>query len=166
MAVADLVDIRAVELLPIIEELNEKGWVLDTVTGNMIEIKEAIQKPAHPSCLKPLPVSIYEYYTEAYKERSIPRPIVPEEVLGLEEEDLFANHRGEAYLRGFMVSEVEEEIGLNEAIYIENEDDEYEEYTGEETVRTVVRKGPKLGRNDLCHCGSGLKYKKCCMRKD
>lgn len=23
-----------------------------------------------------------------------------------------------------------------------------------------------LGRNDLCHCGSGKKYKKCCMEKD
>lgn len=24
----------------------------------------------------------------------------------------------------------------------------------------------KLGRNELCHCSSGLKYKKCCMKKD
>jgi len=24
----------------------------------------------------------------------------------------------------------------------------------------------KLGRNDPCHCGSGLKYKKCCLGKD
>jgi len=24
----------------------------------------------------------------------------------------------------------------------------------------------KLGRNDPCHCGSGLKYKKCCLEKD
>lgn len=24
----------------------------------------------------------------------------------------------------------------------------------------------KLGRNDKCHCGSGTKYKKCCLRKD
>ncbi|PWW03163.1 SEC-C motif-containing protein [Paenibacillus cellulosilyticus] len=24
----------------------------------------------------------------------------------------------------------------------------------------------KLGRNDSCHCGSGLKYKKCCLNKD
>lgn len=24
----------------------------------------------------------------------------------------------------------------------------------------------KIGRNDLCHCGSGKKYKKCCMTKD
>jgi|GEM_PF-2137984 len=25
----------------------------------------------------------------------------------------------------------------------------------------VVRDGPKLGRNDPCHCGSGRKFKKC-----
>lgn len=24
----------------------------------------------------------------------------------------------------------------------------------------------KLGRNDPCHCGSGKKYKSCCMQKD
>ena len=29
-----------------------------------------------------------------------------------------------------------------------------------------VRKAVKIGPNDDCHCGSGLKYKKCCMRKD
>lgn len=24
----------------------------------------------------------------------------------------------------------------------------------------------KIGRNDPCHCGSGLKYKRCCCAKD
>lgn len=24
----------------------------------------------------------------------------------------------------------------------------------------------KIGRNDPCHCGSGQKYKKCCLSKD
>lgn len=24
----------------------------------------------------------------------------------------------------------------------------------------------KLGRNDLCHCGSGKKYKRCCLERD
>lgn len=28
------------------------------------------------------------------------------------------------------------------------------------------RKGTRTGRNDLCPCGSGLKYKKCCMNMD
>lgn len=30
------------------------------------------------------------------------------------------------------------------------------------TPETVVRKGPKVGRNAPCPCGSGRKYKKCC----
>jgi hypothetical protein len=25
---------------------------------------------------------------------------------------------------------------------------------------------PRLGRNQLCHCGSGRKYKYCCLQKD
>ena len=29
--------------------------------------------------------------------------------------------------------------------------------------KPVVRPGSKIGRNDPCPCGSGLKYKKCCM---
>ena len=28
---------------------------------------------------------------------------------------------------------------------------------------TVVRKEPRVGRNDPCSCGSGKKYKKCCL---
>jgi uncharacterized protein YecA (UPF0149 family) len=30
-------------------------------------------------------------------------------------------------------------------------------------VATVRRAGPKVGRNDPCPCGSGQKFKKCCM---
>jgi len=29
---------------------------------------------------------------------------------------------------------------------------------------TTIVKGPKIGRNDPCPCGSGKKYKKCCGR--
>lgn len=31
---------------------------------------------------------------------------------------------------------------------------------------TVKRSHPKIGRNDPCPCGSGKKYKNCCMKKD
>lgn len=30
-------------------------------------------------------------------------------------------------------------------------------------VETFMRGGPKVGRNDACPCGSGKKYKKCCL---
>ena len=34
---------------------------------------------------------------------------------------------------------------------------------GKEPAR---REGPKVGRNDACICGSGKKFKKCCMNKE
>lgn len=30
----------------------------------------------------------------------------------------------------------------------------------------IVRQEAKIGRNDICPCGSGKKYKKCCMNKE
>lgn len=35
---------------------------------------------------------------------------------------------------------------------------------GEIIPTTIVRAGPKVGRNDPCPCGSGKKYKQCCGR--
>lgn len=32
--------------------------------------------------------------------------------------------------------------------------------------KTPIKKPPKIGRNDPCYCGSGKKYKKCCLRLD
>ena len=36
----------------------------------------------------------------------------------------------------------------------------------EHRQETVRRESPKIGRNDPCPCGSGKKYKNCCMKKD
>ena len=37
---------------------------------------------------------------------------------------------------------------------------------GVQVKKQPVRKPKKTGPNDPCPCGSGLKYKKCCMQKD
>ena len=34
-----------------------------------------------------------------------------------------------------------------------------------QVVETIRNRGQKVGRNDPCTCGSGKKYKSCCMRK-
>jgi len=34
------------------------------------------------------------------------------------------------------------------------------------TPAPVIKTEPKIGRNDPCPCGSGKKYKKCCMLKN
>ncbi len=41
------------------------------------------------------------------------------------------------------------------------QDKRKELYKAQKASGTIV-KGPKVGRNDPCPCGSGLKYKKCC----
>ena len=35
----------------------------------------------------------------------------------------------------------------------------------QEIKKKPVKKEPKVGRNDLCPCGSGKKYKSCCGRE-
>jgi SEC-C motif-containing protein len=36
---------------------------------------------------------------------------------------------------------------------------------GQMVLRPIVRSSQKIGRNDPCPCGSGKKYKKCCIDK-
>ena len=41
----------------------------------------------------------------------------------------------------------------------------FDDETHTQDHTTMVRTEPKIGRNDLCPCGSGKKYKKCCGKK-
>ncbi len=34
------------------------------------------------------------------------------------------------------------------------------------TSKQMARKPPKVGRNEPCPCGSGLKFKKCCLSQN
>jgi hypothetical protein len=44
--------------------------------------------------------------------------------------------------------------------------DDESDFLLHDEVETYVRATPKVGRNDPCPCGSGKKYKKCCLGKD
>lgn len=54
----------------------------------------------------------------------------------------------------------EEESFLN---FDYNDFDDYDDYG--ETSIMPVKADPKIGRNEPCPCGSGKKYKKCCLNK-
>ena len=41
----------------------------------------------------------------------------------------------------------------------------YSKTIGEEIVNKLISKNVKIGRNEKCPCGSGKKYKKCCINK-
>ena len=36
---------------------------------------------------------------------------------------------------------------------------------GEVVIETIRNRGPRVGRNDPCPCGSGRKFKNCCLRR-
>ena len=55
--------------------------------------------------------------------------------------------------------------GLDQWNRIFDEDKKKELYRAQKSSRTVVR-AKKIGRNDPCPCGSGKKYKQCCLKKD
>jgi uncharacterized protein YecA (UPF0149 family) len=42
-------------------------------------------------------------------------------------------------------------------------DDNHHGDCGCDAPSTIVYSEPKIGRNDPCYCGSGKKYKKCCL---
>jgi SWIM/SEC-C metal-binding protein len=66
--------------------------------------------------------------------------------------------------RGREVSERCEEIGASFIVGIEPDRPEdisdLERFLGAPAVRRLQ---PKIGRNEPCPCGSGKKYKKCCL---
>jgi uncharacterized protein YchJ len=40
-----------------------------------------------------------------------------------------------------------------------------EAYEMEDKIQPFISTNPQTGRNDPCPCGSGKKYKKCCLNK-
>ena len=39
----------------------------------------------------------------------------------------------------------------------------YKKWLKNTMLKSQLRKKDNIGRNDPCHCGSGKKFKKCCM---
>jgi peptide deformylase len=60
----------------------------------------------------------------------------------------------------------EQELRLLETICVQHEIDHLNGMTiHDRQVITTIVNDDKLGRNDPCHCGSGKKFKKCCINK-
>ena len=59
-----------------------------------------------------------------------------------------------------------DEIRRRQKRWMKEEEDFYadqQRHGNSASQRTYVREQPKIGRNEPCPCGSGRKYKKCCM---
>jgi len=158
----DVVYMRGIELMDHIESLHHKGWIESNVQGDFEKIKESIQKPFHPSKLQPLPNNIREFYSKAYKNRKASGPpLTPEEKMLLK--PIFDPSEGDRLVSQMFSEFISRSFDRIDtpSTKVEGNPSNIPEYY--ETTKTVIRKEKKIGRNEPCPCGSGKKYKKCCL---
>jgi hypothetical protein len=115
------------------------------------------------SCLDLCPEEVLGELERAYDEELISEhsfgPEDVERALSLGKDGALRQLRAGPHRR-LLVDDVEQEMG-----WMGGFDPEPKEVVPRPApmgIGTVVRPGPKIGRNDPCPCGSGKKYKKCC----
>lgn len=140
--VSDLIDLQAIELTSQITELFHHGLVFKEIVGNLSDCMIEIADESIINRMKPLfenTIDRYDYYRDKWHYyRTSNRDIFGHKIIDKESS----------------YQEVKETYDD-----VDNESS-YEEVV--ESTPLPVEK-PKVGRNDPCPCGSGKKYKKCCL---
>ncbi len=147
-----LLTLRVKEQLPLIEDIYEDKIVDIEYLGDFKYIKQDIVCPLDPWDILPMPLNILEAYSYEYEDRRLPSNLPAMGSSGFRE-DLV-----EQFL-------LELSLDLIRSSFSPNDDEEEEEDIYFEPPETIKRTTPKVGRNAPCPCGSGKKYKKCCLNK-
>lgn len=135
----NLVDLNAVEFLPKIKQLYDKDLISLGFAGDIKEIERHIKTKNH-SYKRSLKNSIYDRY----------------------EEVMTAWH---GYLMKYDEAYREKHTYKPSPIPTTPKTTTAKTYSPKPKTSSFVRKGKKIGRNERCPCGSGKKYKKCCLKK-
>ena len=132
LLISDCIDIELRELLPLIKQLYEKGYVNEMIVINYEEVEAGFDNPRKLKKKKELlnVFQIYQHYEEVFIKES---DTEVDDFDDFDDSDDFD-----------MVEEVQPQERFIES-----------------TSKPITVN--KVGRNDPCPCGSGKKYKKCCM---
>ena len=140
-AITNVVDLRAIELLPQIEMLFEKDLVRHSMNGDFETVKKDLERPWGDWEIEPMPQTSDEYYSGEHKYRKILDPALEEitqEALG----DTFNMNLIEELL-----SEFKNKHNTPEGARI--------------PANGEANKYKNVSKNEPCPCGSGKKYKRC-----
>ena len=163
-SVADLINFRGLELLPLVKKLWDKKLIPPSICGKLETIIEDLNEPQYESNIDPLPQNIYEYYAGEYVKRKAP---LPQKVRDeFEQINMKMDAPGEKLVMEHWMKVFKEQSSSqrDDDDYAE-EDEEDEDFPPYIPPKQVKREAQKTGRNDPCPCGSGKKYKKCCINK-
>lgn len=150
--ISAIIDFRGVELEEDIKTLFETGWIDDSISGDLEEVLQELHKPFDPFYEDPMPKDIFELYSVKYEER---RPKSNDD-----EDATFEAFLTDPYQQ-YMVEATPSLFGsaLNKLLDVEDDEDDDDDYDDDDFYQppqvTVKRETPKVGRNDLCPCGSG-----------
>ena len=153
----NIIDFRGVELLDYIEKLDKKGWVQESIQGDFEEIQKLLNEPFYESEREPLPLNIREFYSGEYQKRKAERPPLADY-----DQDFSSRFSTPSKAEELIIDRYMERFS---SAFPLNKDSEYLEEEEYQAPKTVVNTTKKIGRNDPCPCGSGKKYKKCCIKK-
>jgi preprotein translocase subunit SecA len=78
-------------------------------------------------------------------------------------EDFVSNTLVETSARHDDANEAQQQIPQSDMS--QEQSDAIDQSGGKPTIETIRNREEKIGRNDPCPCGSGKKYKSCCLRK-
>jgi hypothetical protein len=153
MIIHDISNLRATELLPLIEQIYAKEtWIDLFAEGDYNDVVKTMNEPLELHDIEPQPLNIYEYYDRSYLDRRA-TPNITEE-----EREKFAEILSPADKYDKYKQDLNLEM-LKMLGDLDDDDDDDEYYVPQTPVKRLV---PKVGRNEKCPCGSGSKYKNCC----
>ncbi len=141
-------DLRDMSFAEYVEEFEKKGWIFDMVMGNAEQIIEKLKWAPEAADIKPMPQDIYEYYNKKYTSRRARRSRFEKF-----DEKLFVETKTSRYL-------AERSKNMFEGLF----STPTKSSNNNQHQKTTIKQA-KVGRNDLCPCGSGKKFKKCCRNK-
>ncbi len=147
--------LRDVSLLDYARQIDERNWLGYMVFGDLEEIRRETNLPPEAADLKPMPLDIYEFYNGKYIERR-------DQYKKFEDIEKRMNSKVTRYMTDIVIDRISRRVPQPNYSYRE---DYPPEHSRQEYQEPVVNIAPKIGRNDPCPCGSGKKYKKCCLKK-
>ena len=142
--VCDLISLRTTALLPKIEALNERKLIYYGITGDYPSIKKDISELESPYDKRKIKHSIFDRYEEVMTWHG------------------YRMRYDEVYKQKNTYSPPKYEESVNTVL---NFSDKVARYHSPPMSIVPVRTEKKIGRNEPCPCGSGKKYKKCCLKK-
>lgn len=150
----DLARLKARELIPMIERFYQDKLISIFVAGPLEEIEELMEE--EDTYQPEIYTDIFSHYTyiEENWDKMIDSPIERIEKLTTKKEHLE---------RKLENAEKELEDAKKEFQRLKKEVEKQGIDTSDFSI-SKQKNTPKVGRNEPCPCGSGKKYKKCCMR--